>query len=247
MYTPMALSLTAMCALEVVIFDCMDELSAFDFAPPQCVERERQLLAWADVVFTGGPSHYRAKQHRHPDMHLFPASVDAGHFRQALQGLPEPEDQALLPHPRPGFFGVIDERMDLQLLAYPAASHPEWHVMMIGPVVKIDPEIVPQAPNLHYLGPRSYAVLPAYLAGWDACLFPLARNAATRFISPTKMLEYMAAERPMVSTPITDVQEPYGDIVYLGDTLAAFVRPVNERWRPPKRSARGAVSPCAPC
>jgi UDP-galactopyranose mutase len=201
----------------------MDELSAFDFAPPQLLERERQLLKRADVVFTGGPSLYRAKQGRHPNLHLFPSSVDAEHFRQALNGLPEPEEQARLPHPRLGYFGVIDERIDRPLLAHLAASHPEWRVLMIGPTVKIDPATLPQAPNLHYLGPRAYEALPAYLAGWDVCLLPFARNAATRFISPTKTLEYMAAERPIVSTPITDVRELYGDIVYLGDTTEAFV------------------------
>jgi UDP-galactopyranose mutase len=223
MYTPMALPLTDVFEPEVVIFDCMDELSAFDGAPPQLVERERQLLERADVVFTGGPSLYRAKQGRHPNVHLFPSSVDTEHFRQALSGLPEPDDQALLPHPRLGFFGVIDERIDRPLLAHLATSHPEWHVLMIGPVVKIAPSTLPQGSNLHYLGPRSYASLPAYLAGWDVCLLPFARNAATRFISPTKTLEYMAAERPIISTPLTDVQEPYGDIVYLGDTPEAFV------------------------
>jgi UDP-galactopyranose mutase len=118
---------------------------------------------------------------------------------------------------------VIDERIDRPLLAHLATSHPEWHVLMIGPVVKIAPSTLPQGSNLHYLGPRSYASLPAYLAGWDVCLLPFARNAATRFISPTKTLEYMAAERPIISTPLTDVQEPYGDIVYLGDTPEAFV------------------------
>jgi UDP-galactopyranose mutase len=223
MYTPMALPLTEVFEPEVVVFDCMDELSAFDFAPPQLVERERQLLERADVVFTGGPSLYRAKQGRHPNVHLFPSSVDAEHFRQALNGIPEPEDQARLPHPRLGYFGVIDERIDRPLLAHLAASHPEWHVIMIGPVVKVDPATLPEAPNLHYLGPRAYEVLPAYLAGWDVCLLPFARNAATRFISPTKTLEYMAAERPIVSTPITDVREPYGDIVYLGGTPEGFV------------------------
>jgi UDP-galactopyranose mutase len=222
-YTPMALPLMDCFEPEVVIFDCMDELSAFDFAPPQLLERERQLLKRADVVFTGGPSLYRAKQGRHSNLYLFPSSVDAEHFRQALNGLPEPEDQARLPRPRLGYFGVIDERIDRPLLAHLAASHPEWHVLMIGPIVKIDPATLPQAPNLHYLGPRAYVALPAYLAGWDVCLLPFARNAATRFISPTKTLEYMAAERPIVSTPITDVQEPYGDIVYLGDTTEAFV------------------------
>jgi len=223
MYTPMALPLIDFFEPEVLIFDCMDELSAFDFAPPQLVERERQLLQRADVVFTGGPSLYRAKQGQHPNVHLFPSSVDAAHFRRALHGLAEPEDQALLPHPRLGFFGVIDERMDRPLLAHLARSHPEWHIMMVGPVVKIDLATLPQAPNLHYLGQRSYEALPAYLAGWDVCLLPFARNAATRFISPTKTLEYMAAERPIVSTPIADVQEPYGDIVYLGETPEAFV------------------------
>jgi UDP-galactopyranose mutase len=223
MYTPMALPLIDFFEPEVLIFDCMDELSAFDFAPPQLVERERQLLQRADIVFTGGPSLYRAKQGQHPNVHLFPSSVDAAHFRRALHGLAEPEDQALLPHPRLGFFGVIDERMDRPLLAHLARSHPEWHIMMVGPVVKIDLATLPQAPNLHYLGQRSYEALPAYLAGWDVCLLPFARNAATRFISPTKTLEYMAAERPIVSTPIADVQEPYGDIVYLGETPEAFV------------------------
>jgi UDP-galactopyranose mutase len=223
MYTPMALPLTDFFEPEVIIFDCMDELSAFDFAPPQLLKRERQLLQRADVVFTGGPSLYRAKQGRHPNVHLFPSSVDAEHFGQALNGLPEPEDQACLPRPRLGYFGVVDERIDRPLLAHLAASHPEWHVIMIGPVVKIAPATLPQAPNLHYLGARSYETLPAYLTGWDVCLLPFARNAATRFISPTKTLEYMAAERPIVSTPITDVREPYGDIVYLGDTAEAFV------------------------
>lgn len=223
MYTPMALPLTDVFEPEVVIFDCMDELSAFDFAPPQLVERERLLLQRADVVFTGGPSLYRAKQGQHPNVHLFPSSVDAAHFRQALHGLSEPADQASLPNPRLGYFGVIDERVDRPLLAHLAMAHPEWHIIMIGPVVKIDPATLPQAPNLHYLGQRSYEALPAYLAGWDVCLLPFARNAATRFISPTKTLEYMAAERPIVSTPLTDVQEPYGDIVYLGETPEAFV------------------------
>ena len=223
MYTPMALPLTAKFEPDVIIFDCMDELSAFDFAPPQLLEREQQLLERADVVFTGGPSLYRAKQNRHPNVHLFSSSVDVEHFRQALTGLSEPKDQAPLPHPRLGYFGVIDERLDRPLIAHLAASHPEWHIIMIGPVVKIDPTTLPQAPNLHYLGQRSYAVLPAYLGGWEVCLLPFARNAATQFISPTKTLEYMVAGRPIVSTPIPDVQEPYGDIVFLGATPAAFV------------------------
>ena len=223
MYTPMALPLAQLLEPEVVIFDCMDELSAFDLAPPQLVEREAQLLKRADVVFTGGPSLYRAKQGRHSNVHCLPSSVDAAHFGRAKDGLEEPADQAGLPRPRLGFFGVIDERLDLDVLASLAEAHPEWQMVMVGPVVKINPAMLPQAPNLHYLGQRPYAALPAYLAGWDVCLLPFARNRATAFISPTKTLEYMAAERPIVSTPITDVAALYSDVVYLGATPEAFV------------------------
>jgi UDP-galactopyranose mutase len=230
-YTPMALPLAQTLRPWAVIYDCMDELSMFLNAPPELLERESDLLARADLVFTGGPSLYRAKKGRHPNLHCFPSSVDGSHFRQACRSgenrsstvLPEPGDQAVLPHPRLGFYGVIDERLDLPLLDGLAQAHPEWQVVMVGPVVKIDPGKLPRQPNLHYLGQRSYGQLPAYLAGWDVCLLPFARNEATRFISPTKTLEYMAAELPVVSTPITDVADPYGDIVYLGDTPQAFI------------------------
>jgi glycosyltransferase involved in cell wall biosynthesis len=179
-------------------------------------------------MFTGGPSLFRAKQARHPNVHCFPSSVDAAHFRVARTGddrtrVAEAEDQAGLPHPRLGFYGVIDERLDLNLVDFTARAHPEWQIVLVGPVVKIDPAILPRRENIHYYGQRTYDDLPRYLAGWDVCLLPFARNEATRFISPTKTLEYMAAELPIVSTPITDVAEPYGDIVYLGDTPEEFL------------------------
>jgi UDP-galactopyranose mutase len=223
LYTPMALPF-AQQSLQprAVIYDCMDELAAFKGAPPALLEREAALLRWADLVFTGGPSIYRAKQDKHPRVYCFPSSVDAAHFRQALTGA-EADDQQALPHPRLGFYGVIDERMDLDLLVALADAHPDWHLVLVGPVVKIDPAALPERPNIHYLGQRAYEALPGYLAGWDVCLLPFARNEATRFISPTKTLEYMAAEKPIVSTPIADVAEPYGEIVYLGATPAEFI------------------------
>lgn len=222
LYTPMALPLAQLLSPLAVVYDCMDELSAFLHAPPQLLQREAALFGWADLVFTGGPSIYRAKQGLHPAVHCFPSSVDAAHFRQAIGGADAPE-QAELPHPRLGFYGVIDERMDLSLVAALAHAHPDWQIIMVGPVVKIDPAGLPRAQNLRYLGQRRYDELPAFLAGWDVCMLPFARNDSTRFISPTKTLEYMAAEKPIVSTPITDVAEPYGDIVYLGDTPQSFV------------------------
>jgi UDP-galactopyranose mutase len=223
LYTPMALPLAEALAPTVVVYDCMDELSLFLGAPPELLSRESALIECADVMFTGGPSLFRAKQTRHPNVHCFSSSVDAAHFRIQNTGVIEAEDQAGLPHPRLGFYGVIDERLDLPLLDFVAESRPAWQIVLVGPVVKIDPATLPRRENIHYFGQRSYQDLPRYLAGWDVCLLPFARNDATRFISPTKTLEYMAAELPIVSTPITDVAEPYGDIVYLGGTPAEFL------------------------
>jgi UDP-galactopyranose mutase len=239
-YSPLALPATAGLEPSAIIYDCMDELSAFLGAPPELMELERALLAKADLVFTGGPSLYRAKKDRHSHVHCFPSSVDAPHFAAAANGIADAADQASLPHPRLGFYGVIDERMDLPLLAALADAHPDWQVVMVGPVVKIDRAALPQRPNIHYFGQRSYDELPSYLKGWDVCLMPFARNRSTEFISPTKTLEYMAAGKPIVSTPITDVAEPFGDIVYLGATPEEFVAACERAIKstPAERAAR---------
>jgi UDP-galactopyranose mutase len=206
-----------------MVYDCMDELSLFLGAPPELLAREAALIECADLMFTGGPSLFRAKQSRHPNVHCFSSSVDAAHFTVRSSGVREADDQSGLPRPRLGFYGVIDERLDLSLIDHVSQAHPEWQIVLVGPVVKIDPGVLPRRENIHYFGQRTYQQLPSYLTGWDICLLPFARNDATRFISPTKTLEYMAAQLPIVSTPITDVAEPYGDIVYLGDTPAEFV------------------------
>lgn len=222
-YTPMALPLAQSLSPRAVIYDCMDELSAFANAPRQMVQREAALLKAADIVFTGGPSLYRAKKDRHPNVHCFPSSVDAAHFGAARELHTEPGDQAGLTRPRLGFFGVIDERIDLDLIAALADARPDYQVVMIGPVVKIDPASLPQRTNIHYLGQKNYRELPAYLAGWDVCLLPFALNDATKFISPTKTLEYMAAGKSIVSTPITDVVEPYANVVYIAHQREQFI------------------------
>lgn len=222
-YSPMALPLMNSLDPAVVIYDCMDELSAFKNAPKQLLQRESALLKVADVVFTGGPSLFRAKRQRHEQVYCFSSSVDAAHFAAALDPANEHPAMRDIPHPRIGFFGVIDERMDLDLLRLAAEARPAWQFMMVGPHVKIDPATLPQRRNIHYFGQQSYADLPRFVAGWDVCMQPFALNEATRFISPTKTLEYMAAEKPIVSTPITDVVEPYQDIVYIADDTAAFI------------------------
>jgi UDP-galactopyranose mutase len=228
LYTPLALPLARTLNPRLVVYDCMDELSLFQSAPPELISMEGELLKEADLVFTGGRSLYNAKKTRHPAVHCFPSSVDANHFRQAVPSgtVEEIEAQRTIPHPRLGFFGVIDERLDTGLLDTLARSHPEWQIILVGPVVKIDPARLPRHPNIHYFGQQSYEDLPRFLVGWDVCLLPFALNDATRFISPTKTLEYMAAERPIVSTPIRDVVEPYAGVVSIGSTAQDFIAEV---------------------
>jgi glycosyltransferase involved in cell wall biosynthesis len=239
LYTPLALPAVEGKDDALVVFDVMDELSSFKYAPADMVERDRRALTRADLVFTGGPSLYNARKDRHPRVHLFPSGVDADHFARALHpATPIPPVLDALPRPRIGFFGVIDERTDLELLGAVAALRPAYQWVMVGPHIKIDPADLPQAANIHYLGQQPYSELPGFCKGFDLCMMPFARNEATRFISPTKTLEYMAAHKPIVSTRITDVAEPYAHIVYLADTPAEFVAAVDAALHePPARQA----------
>jgi UDP-galactopyranose mutase len=224
-YTPLMFPIAQHIDAAAVVYDCMDELSAFRFAPPELRDCEALLMRHADVVFTGGYSIYEAKRHQHGNIHPFPSSVDVMHFGAARKTLASPSSQPRPPQPVLGYYGVIDERIDLVLIARLAAARPAWSIIMVGPVVKIDPASLPQATNIHYPGAKDYAELPACLAGWDVALMPFAINEATRFISPTKTPEYLAAGRPVVSTPVPDVVRHYADIegVLIADTADAFV------------------------
>jgi UDP-galactopyranose mutase len=238
-YTPMALGFSRQLPAAAVVYDCMDELSHFLHAPRELQEREQELFQIADVVFTGGISLYEAKREQHPNVFAFPSSIDVPHFAKARAPQPDPPDQAGIPHPRAGFIGVIDERLDTALLGEVARLRKDVHFLLIGPVVKIDPASLPQAPNLHYLGGKQYDELPGYLAGWDAALMPFAINDATKFISPTKTPEYLAAGKPVVSTPIRDVVRGYGDdglVAIAGDpesfadALDRALKPSSDAW-----------------
>ena len=204
-YTPMMLPFSRHVEAICTVYDCMDELANFRFAPPELTLLERELMGLADVVFTGGYSLWEAKRNLHPNIHPFPSSVDRAHFGKARSLRSEPEDQIAIPRPRLGFYGVVDERMDLELLSVLADARPEWSIVILGPTAKIDPADLPRRPNLHYIGAKDYDDLPRYLAGWDVALMPFAINESTRFISPTKTPEYLAGGRPVVSTPIADV------------------------------------------
>jgi len=224
-YTPMMLPFSRHLESSVTVYDAMDELSKFKFAPSQLLALEGELLKRADIVFTGGSSLYEAKKGRHSNIHCFPSSVDRIHFLKARARQFDPADQEDLPKPRLGFYGVIDERFDTDLLDKVAEMRPEWSFVMVGPVVKISQEDLPKRPNIHYLGGKTYAELPAYLSGWDVALMPFAMNESTQFISPTKTPEYLAGGKPVVSTPIKDVVRHYGHLegVQIASTPEEFV------------------------
>jgi glycosyltransferase involved in cell wall biosynthesis len=234
-YTPMALEFSAHLRPLATIYDCMDELSAFAGAPAGIRDKERALLSRADLVLTGGRSLYEAKRALHGNVHECPSSVDVAHFGLARQPLPEPADQQDIPRPRMGFFGVIDERLDRQLIADLAELSPGWQFVLVGPTAKIHPGDLPLFPNIHYLGAKSYKELPTYIAGWDVAILPFARNEATRFISPTKTPEYLAAGKPVVSTSIADVVVPYGRAGFarIADTPVLFAEAIRAALNEP--------------
>lgn len=229
-YTPMAA--TAMLDAfgeRAVVYDCMDELSKFRFAPASLILRERYLLSRADVVFTGGMRLYEAKSRHHDNVHFYGCGVEAGHFAKALDPSTRTDPSiAALPGPVFGYYGVIDERLDYELLRHLARSAPHASIAMVGPVVKVDPRELPREPNIHWLGQRAYADLPSIVKGFDVCVMPFALNAATEFINPTKTLEYMAAGRPVVSTPVDDVVRNFATLVQVAATPEEFARAVRD-------------------
>ena len=235
-YTPMALLISDHLSPAITVYDCMDELSAFKFAPPALIQLEKQLMKKADVVFTGGYSLYEAKKNQHHNIYPFPSSIDLEHFYKARKISEDPRDQALIPHPRFGFYGVIDERLDLSLIKEIALRKKDWHIVLIGPVAKIEENELPRFENIHYLGMKNYQQLPDYLAGWDVAIMPFALNESTRFISPTKTPEYLAAGKPVISTPILDVVRHYSSVVNFVSTGEEFIACAendivqNEEW-----------------
>lgn len=224
-YTPMALKFTMHLKPKFIVYDCMDELSAFKFAPKEMIQLEKKLMAMADIVFTGGYSLFEAKKTQHTNIHPFPSGIEKEHFEKARKKLAEPGDQAGITGPKIGFYGVIDERFDIGLIEEMAIARPHWQFILIGPIVKIDQNLLPRNSNIHYLGQKSYTELPEYLSHWDVAMIPFLLNESTAFISPTKTPEYLSAGVPVVSTLIKDVVNPYGikELVHICSGPAEFI------------------------
>jgi UDP-galactopyranose mutase len=230
-YTPMALPYSNHLKSIIIVYDCMDELSHFKGAHKDMIKFENELFSVADVVFTGGMQLYEYKKNKHDNIYGFPSSIEREHFENGINKT-DPIDQQNIPHPRVGFYGVIDERLNIELISGLANALPEWQIILIGPVVKIDPDHLPIRSNIHYLGSKDYKELPLYVCNWEVAMLPFALNESTRFISPTKTPEYLAAGKPVVSTSISDVIRPYGDegLVHIADTVENFAAKVKEAY-----------------
>jgi glycosyltransferase involved in cell wall biosynthesis len=239
-YTPMpAPTMIGAFNESAVVYDCMDELAQFRFAPNDIVQRERFLLARADVVFAGGARLAEAKSRFHDNVHFFGCGVDAEHFGKARdEATPIAPELHGLPSPVLGYIGVIDERLDYALIAHIADAMPEASVVMVGPVVKVDPRELPRLPNIHWLGQRNYEQLPTFIRGFDVCLMPFALNKATEFINPTKTLEYMATGKPIVSTPVADVVRNFTPIVAVADGTQSYVDAIRSTLAQPDAAMR---------
>lgn len=240
-YTPMALPLLPAIRPGLVVYDCMDDLTHGSAVPAQMREREQALLDVADVVFTGGPSACAAKRAQHANVHCIPSSVDLPHFSQSLDRGLAHQSQLGLRSPRMGYFGVIDERFDMGLLKEIADARPQWDVVIVGPMLNIAPSALPSNPNIHYMGKANYYELPRYLAAWNVCLMPFALKPCTSLLSPVKVLEYMAAKLPIVSTAINDVVTQYGRIISIARSAQEFIDACDAALAmPPERRARMA-------
>ena len=242
-YSPMtAPSMLGKFDAAAVVYDCMDELANFRFAPSDLRAREAALMAAADVVFTGGYQLFTRKRRHHRNVHLYGCGVDLAHYAEARNPATLiPADVASLPGPVLGYFGVVDERLDYALIEALADAFRNGSVVIIGPCAKVDPATLPRRANLHWLGQRAYADLPAYTKAFDVCLMPFALNDATENINPTKTLEYMAAGKPVVSTAVADVVRHFSPIVAVGHTHEEFIALANDACSYPDETliARG--------
>jgi glycosyltransferase involved in cell wall biosynthesis len=246
-FSPLAdyLAAEAQSQVKLIVYDCMDDLASFKDGTPEMRQRETNLLALADLVFTGGRSMYDSRKDRHERVYCFPSGVDLEHYRPSRLATP-PAAIAGMERPRLGYFGVLDERIDWQLIATIAEERPDWQWVLIGPTAKVDPEELPQATNIHYLGQQAYADLPSFLQSFDLAVMPFALNEATRFISPTKTLEYLAGDKLVISTPVPDVVATYRGIVSIEQGAAAWIAEIERLLHvPPEEHAarRSAAQP----
>lgn len=229
-YDPLALGFSRHLLPQNIIFDCMDELFSHNQPNSELLkELETELIYKSDLIFMNGHTLYQSKKHLHKNIHFLPSSIDLHHFSQARHRLTEPDDQVYIPHPRIGFYGVIDQRVDLELIQKIAEQRPSYQFIIVGPIINIDSKRLPLQNNIHFLGKKDYDTLPLYIAGWDCTIMPYYLNEYTQYTSPAKTLELLAAGKPIVSTPLPDIIYPYQKekIVHTADTPENFIAKID--------------------
>jgi glycosyltransferase involved in cell wall biosynthesis len=227
--------------VKLAVYDCMDDLASFKDGTEEMRKREDHLLSLVDLLFTGGRSMYESRKDRHPRAYCFPSGVDVEHYKHTRDPqIQEPAAIAEIPHPRLGYFGVLDERIDWELIAAVARERPQWHWTLVGPFAKVEPEELPAGSNIHYLGQQEYADLPAFLKGFDIATMPFALNEATRVISPTKTPEYLAGGKPVISTSVPDVVATYDEVVEIADGADTWITTIEQMlaWTDEQRQER---------
>ncbi|MBN1916613.1 MAG: glycosyltransferase [Verrucomicrobia bacterium] len=224
-YAPMSQYLAGRLGESAVVYDCTDAWERFEKTPPSTIERDRVLTAQADVLFAGTTKVYETRRERNPNCHLFTCAVDFEHFAEVPSGTPD--DLVGIPHPIVGYTGLIDEaRVDCRLIERLAREHPEWSIVLVGPV---QDDVLLRAlrhPNIHFLGLKSYDELPRYVAAFDAAIVPYRVNAATHHINPTKLLEYMAAGKPVVSTALDEIKSFYLNRLAIAESHDEFIHSI---------------------
>ena len=222
-----------------VVYDIMDEHSAFSFARRDMRELEARLLRDADLVFAGTNTLAERKREFAPQVRYLPCGVEFEHFSAAAaKNLHVPPVLSGVSGPVIGYFGAVDDRLDFDMLLAAAMRHPDWTILLAGPwlATKSRAEVQSQ-PNILMPGLVPYAELPAYLARFDVAVLPFVLNELTMHIHPTKVLEYLASRTPVVSTPIPDVVKFYSGIVKIASTPDEFIAAVENLLNTPDADA----------
>ena len=206
-----------------VIYYCVDEWSAFSFLNGRLMEQmEADLIKQSDVVITSAEKLYASKRHLHPKTYLVPHGVDSEHFGKAcLPGTIVPKELEGLPIPIIGFWGLIHEWIDIDLIYHVASQRPQWSFVLIGKV-GVDCSSLKKLSNVHLLGVRSYDTLPAFAKGFAVGIMPFKINRLTENVNPIKLREYLAAGLSVVSTPLPEARA-YRGVVRFGANVDEFV------------------------
>ncbi|MBN1593755.1 MAG: glycosyltransferase [Candidatus Coatesbacteria bacterium] len=222
-----------------VVYDIMDEHSAFGFARRETMELERRLLESADVVFAGTNALAERKAEFAPDIKYYPCGVEFDHFSSALGGsLPVPAALSEVEGPVIGYFGAVDDRLDFDMIFAVARAYPEWNFLLAGPWLSSRQRSeLETTGNIILPGLVDYSELPAYLARFDVAILPFVLNKLTLHIHPTKALEYLASRTPVISTAIPDVVKFYSGIIDIVSTADEFASAVERALEKPNEDA----------